>query len=164
MLRAEIDRLQTVREQAPDVEAELAAADAIVPRDASLPAALRQLQLAADEAGIVLSSISTGRPAELPDPPEGGLSAIGLSLQVAGGYFQVVDFLRRVEDPSITSRGILWTTATVARTDEAYPELQVTLAGNAFAVIPLTTLPEPEPEPEPDDETDEADEDGEDGS
>ncbi|MFU8840025.1 MAG: type II secretion system protein GspM [Nitriliruptoraceae bacterium] len=160
MLRAEIERLETVRQSAPDVEAELAAADAVVPRDTALPAALRQLQVAADEAGIVLSSISTARPAELPDPPEPGLSSIGLSLQVAGGYFQVVDFLRRVEDPSITSRGILWNTATVARSADAYPELQVTLAGNAFAVIPPPTLPEPEPEPDVADEETEDDEEG----
>jgi Tfp pilus assembly protein PilO len=163
MLRAEIERLETVRQTAPDVEAELAAADAVVPRDTALPAALRQLQVAADEAGIVLSSISTARPAELPDPPEPGLSSIGLNLQVAGGYFQVVDFLRRVEDPSITSRGILWNTATVARSADAYPELQVSLSGNAFAVIPPPTLPELEPEPEDaDDDADEADDDVED--
>lgn len=147
-LQQEITRLRDVRERAPEVEADLAAAEAIVPQDPALPALVRQLQTAADDAGMTLSSISTSRPNEIPDAPEPGLSSMSVDGQLAGTYFQMVDFLRRIEDPSITPRGVLWSNVTVARPDADYPELQFSLSGSAYAV--LETEPPPEAEPEPD--------------
>ena len=138
-LNVEIARLQGVREQAPEVEAQLAAADAIVPRDAALPSSLRQLQLAADESGIILQSVTTTRPAFL-EGMTNGLSAIDVNLQVVGDYFQVVDFLRRIEDPAISARGLDWKNATVA-VDE-YPALNVALTGTIYAVLDLPVAPE----------------------
>lgn len=147
-LEAEIARLRLVREDAPGVEADLAAAEAIVPRDPALPALVRQLQLAADEAGIELTSVSTSRPVEVEEAPAQGLSSIDVSTQLEGGYFQVVDFLRRIEEPGITPRGINWLNASVTRNDESYPDLSVALAGRAFALLPVPPPPEPEPDPE----------------
>ena len=155
-LESEIERLRLVREGAPGVEADLAAADAIVPRDPALPALVRQLQSAADESGITLTSVSTSRPVELETPPVEGLSSINVSTQVEGGYFQIVDFLRRIEQPNISPRGLAWDNATVTRDDERYPDLSVALSGQAFAVIAVPLPPEPEVEP------DDADDDGED--
>jgi Tfp pilus assembly protein PilO len=139
---AEIVRLRTVRETAPEVEAQLAAAEAIIPRDAALPSALRQLQLAADEAGVVLQSVSTARPVAM-EGAAPGLSAIGVSVVMSGGYFQIVDFLRRVEDPSITPRGLTWSAVTVSRGE--YPTLEVSLAGQVYAVVATTIAPSTEP-------------------
>ena len=153
-LQQEIARLREVRESAPGVEAELAAAEAIVPRDAALPALIRQLQQAADESGMVLSSISTSRPAELVEVAEAGLSSIELNSQLEGTYFQMVDFLRRIEDPAITPRGVTWASTTVSRDDEAYPDLQFNLSGLAYAVIEQPLPPEPDPEPEAEDDED----------
>jgi Tfp pilus assembly protein PilO len=147
-LEGEIERLRLVREDAPNVEAELAAADAIVPHDPALPALVRQLQMAADESGVTLSSVATGRPVALEEAPEEGLSAIDVNTQLEGGYFQIVDFLRRVEEPGISPRGITWVNATVTRDEENYPDLSVTLAGRAYAVVEVPVPPEPEPEPE----------------
>ena len=141
-LQQEITRLRAVRDEAPEVEAELAAAEAIVPRDAALPAALRQLQVAADESGVVLQSVSTSRPTALVGAPD-GLSSINASMQIFGGYFQIVDFLRRVEDPSITPRGLTWGNATLALGEE-YPELNVSLTGSLYALIAVPAVPEPE--------------------
>jgi type IV pilus assembly protein PilO len=131
-LEQEIVRLRTVRDQAPEVEAELAAAEAVVPRDNALPTALRQLQLAADDAGLVLTSVTTGRPLPVEGAPA-SLHRIDVNLQLSGGYFQLVDFLRRVEDPSITPRGTIWTNAALAK--EEYPTLTVALSGKMFASI-----------------------------
>ncbi len=147
-LEGEIERLRLVREEAPTVEAELAAADAIVPTDPALPALVRQLQLAADEAGITLASVTTSRPTALEESPAEGLSSIEVSTQLEGGYFQIVDFLRRIEDPSISPRGIEWANTTVTRNDESYPDLSVTLAGRAYAVVAVPLPPEPEPDPD----------------
>lgn len=141
-LNAEIGRLRAVRERAPEVEAELAAAEAIVPRDAALPSALRQLQLAADEAGIVLQSVTTSRPAPIDGAPE-GLQEIAVNVQLVGGYFQAVDFLRRVEDPQITPRGLDWNSATIAEESTVgYPSLAFVLTGSLYAVIDSPAPPE----------------------
>ena len=140
-LQQEITRLRAVRDEAPEVEAELAAAEAIVPRDAALPAALRQLQVAADESGVVLQSVTTSRPTAIAEGPA-GLSSIGASMQLFGGYFQIVDFLRRVEDPAITPRGLTWGNATLALGSE-YPELNVSLTGSMYALIAVPAVPEP---------------------
>ena len=163
-LDAEIQRLRSVREEAPTVEAELAAAEAIVPRDPALPALIRQLQAAADEAGVTLASVATGRPAELEEAPEPGLSAIDVNSQVEGGYFQIVDFLRRIEEPSISPRGLVWVNATVTRDEESYPDLNVSLSGRAFGVVAVPLPPEPEPEPEAEPDDDETDDEAEDAS
>ena len=147
-LEAEIERLRLVRESAPGVEADLAAADAIIPRDPALPALVRQLQVAADESGISLLSVATGRPNEVDEAPEEGLSSIDVNTQVEGGYFQLIDFLRRIEDPAISPRGIVWLTASVTRVDEVYPDLSVSLVGRTYAVLPVPLPPEPEAQPE----------------
>ena len=154
-LNQEISRLRTVRESAPEVEAELAAAEAIIPRDAALPSALRQLQVAADESGLVLQTVSTSRPTVVNDAPD-GLSAIDVSVQVGGGYFQVVDFLRRFEDPAISPRGLNWVNATA--TIDEYPSLNVSLSGLLYATIPGPLPPDvPAAELEGDAATDEGD-------
>lgn len=154
-LEVEIERLRLVREDAPNVEAELASADAIVPSEPALPALVRQLQSAADESGVTLTSVATGRPFALEEPPAEGLSAIDVNTEIAGGYFQIVDFLRRIEQPDITPRGLAWVSANVTRDDASYPELSVTLAGRAYAVVAVPPPPEAEPEAEPEDTGDE---------
>jgi Tfp pilus assembly protein PilO len=140
-LTQEIDRLRSVRDQAPEVEAELVTGEAIVPRDVSLPSALRQLQLSADESGVVLQAVTTSRPALIEGGPE-GLAQIDSTVQLVGGYFQIVDFLRRIEDPAITPRGVSWTSATLARGE--YPELNVALTGALYAVVAVPPPPEVE--------------------
>lgn len=148
-LQSEIERLRSVREDAPEVEAELAASEAIVPADAALPAALRQLQTAADESELTFESVTTTRPEAVEDAP-GDLHSIQVSVQLSGAYFQVVDFLRRVEDPSITPRGLTWSGATIARGE--YPTLSVTLDGSLYALIATPPPDEPDPADEPDED------------
>lgn len=150
LLEAEIARLRSVRDEAPEVEADLAVANAVVPREASLPSTLRQLQLASDEAGLVLSAISTARPAAMPDTLD-GLSSIAVTLQLSGSYFQVVDFLRRVEDPGITPRGLTWNDISMSR--DEYPELNLSLNGQIYIAQPAAPPP-PEPEPQTDENGD----------
>lgn len=144
-VRSQIAALEEVRSTSPGLEAELAATSAVIPTDPALPAALRQLQVAADDSGVTLVSVAPGEPAsagveDLPD-----LSAISLNLQLNGGYFQVVDFLRRIEDPVITARGIL--VQDVSATPEEYPTLSVTVSGTMFSILEQPTQDQPEPAP-----------------
>ncbi len=144
-VRTQIQALQDVRSRSPNLEAELAAVSAVIPEDPALPAALRQLQMAADDSGVTLVSVSPSTPtnAAIEDAPR--LAAITVNLAIEGGYFQVVDFLRRIEDPVITARGFLIQDVTVA--PEEYPTLTVSVAGTMFSLLDAPAEAEPEPEP-----------------
>jgi Tfp pilus assembly protein PilO len=155
-LRTRIQALEAVRAEAPEVASLIAASEAIVPNDPALPSALRQLQLAATEANVRLRSVSPGRPQLVEDPAitlAAGTELVGfdVALLVEGRYFQVVDFLRRVEDPTITPRGLRWTRLSAGTTPEEYPVLTIDLVGRLFSVVPAGGTPEtPEEEPGPD--------------
>lgn len=144
-VRSQIAALEEVRSTSPNLEAELAAVSAIVPEDPALPAALRQLQVAADDSGVTLLSVAPGEPASAGVEGLPELSSISVNLQLNGGYFQVVDFLRRIEDPVITARGIL--VQDVSVTPEEYPTLSVTVSGTMFSMLDQPTQEQPEPEP-----------------
>jgi Tfp pilus assembly protein PilO len=144
-LEGRLRALQAVREQAPEAEAVLAAGEAVVPRGTALPSAFRQLQLSADEAGLRLISVSPGRPGAV----EGGPATLGelpVNVELEGSYFQVVDFLRRIEDPTISPRGLEWANASLSIAD--YPMLTVSLSGRMYAQLPAPP-PAEEPVAEP---------------
>jgi Tfp pilus assembly protein PilO len=145
LLESQIASLEDVRANAPEIEAALATAESLVPRDAALPSALRQLQLAADDSGTVLVSIAAGRPAAVEDVPE--LARVAVTITAEGSYFQLVDFLRRIEDPSITPRVVLF--ENVALSVDEHPTLTAALTGSMFAILPAPPAAEPAPEPEP---------------
>lgn len=144
--QSQITALEQVRATSPNIESELAAVGAIVPDSPALPATLRQLQMAADESGVTLISVAPGAPsaAGVAEVPE--LSVISLSLSLEGGYFQIVDFLRRLEDPVITARGMMVVDLAVAPAE--YPTLAVTMSAQMFSMLdqPVGSAPEPEPE------------------
>ncbi len=126
-----INALQDVRAAAPAAESRLAATEALLPSSAALPATLRQLQLAADESGLTLNTVSPGPPSPVTlANVAGGVSSMTLSVSMSGSYFQIVDFLRRIGDPQITPRAILWQSAAVGLGE--YPELSLSLSGNMY--------------------------------
>jgi Tfp pilus assembly protein PilO len=153
-LQTRIQSLEAIRAEAPEVASLIAASEAIVPTDPALPSALRQIQLAATDANLQLRTVSPGRPQLVDDPalslePGTELVAFDVAVVVEGSYFQVVDFLRRVEDPSITPRGLRWTQLSAAeKEDGSYPLLLVDLVGRLYGVVPAGGTPEP-PAPEP---------------
>lgn len=147
-----IAALEAVRDEAPQQEALLAASHAVLPDDSALPGFLRQVQQAADESGLTLQVVSPARPVpvdetttegQVEEPGTGGLHRINIAIELEGGYFQLVDFLRRIEDPEITPRGMLWNGLTVEGDPAEHPTLQMSLQGDLFAVLP-TTPPETE--------------------
>lgn len=141
-LRDQIQRLKEVRQNAAEAEAQIVAAETIVPRDLAIPAALRQLVLAADESGAELVSTTWSRPQQLEDA-QPGLASISVGLQVNGGYYQIVDFLRRVEDPAISPRGFIWSSLSLA--PDEYPTLSANISGTVYSLLPTPPAPEPEP-------------------
>lgn len=125
--------LREVRAQAPEAAFELATADQLVPTDARLPSLLRQLQLAANDAGVTLETVTSTRPGAVTGSTS-GLAVMQLNANASGSYFQIVDFARRLEDPQITARGLKWQRSSISVED--YPTLTVALTLEAFARIP----------------------------
>lgn len=153
--RAEEARLRQIRQEAPEAEAALAASQVIVPSDAALPALLRQVQQASDDAGVRLLSISPGRPSEVGDAP-GGLATMTVSFNIEGTYFQIIDLARRLEDPVLTGRGLVWNTASFSIGE--YPTLGVSLSAQVLTRVvgPAAATPPEDPateEPAPEDGT-----------
>lgn len=137
-LERRVAELEAVRSRAPEMEAAIVRLQSILPLDPALPSALRQIAAAAEDAGVDLDAVATSRPAVVDEAV--GLYSASLSLTASGSYFQAVDFLRRIEDPQITARGITFNNLSLSAGD--YPVLSVTLAGQMFAVL------EPPPTPE----------------
>ncbi len=95
-LRTELQRLQALQENAPELEAELARIRELVPVKAELPNVIFQIQEAANRAGLDFVQITPALPKV---PPEGAaLSEIRMTLGAKGGYFAIQDFIRRLYD------------------------------------------------------------------
>lgn len=137
-------QLREIRESAPEIEAELNTAQVLIPDGPALPALFRQLQQAADESGVRLESAAPARPADLPEAPA-GLSSMQVNINVEGTYFQLVDLARRLEDPAINGRGLLWRNATLGAGSEL-PLLAGSLSIEVFTRTPAGELPLPEDE------------------
>jgi len=94
-LQAEIQRLQTAQRDEPLKQARRAELQAAAPDDPALGQFILDVNAAANASGIDFMTIS-------PTPPAvgegGGLPVIELSFSVAGGYFQVLDFMNRLTD------------------------------------------------------------------
>ena len=148
-LETQIQGLQAIRADVTTIEAELAAYNTIIPDDPGLPALLRELQVAANESGLELLAVAPGEPAILEELPD--ILSMSLTVEVSGSYFQLVDFLRRIEDPVIVGRGLLIDGMEVA-VDE-YPTLTIGITGRVFTTGEfgiVADVPEEAPNPSTD--------------
>lgn len=93
-LRSELARLEAVREDAPRIRRQLARFRKAVPPVADLPGLINLLQDAANVADVEFFSISPAAPAA---SPTGAAAEIPASIQVIGSFFQVDEFLFRLE-------------------------------------------------------------------
>lgn len=129
-----IRALEQARTEAPDVEALLATARSVIPDEVAMPSALRQVQDAADGAGIEIMALTPSTAQPWPADPT--LSQVAVSMQVKGSYFQVVDFVRRIEDPRLTARAMVGDF--IVLSTETYPTLTVDLSMRMFARTPVS--------------------------
>ena len=112
-LRGELERLQAVRAQLPEVRRRLARFNQKVPATADLPGLIRLLQNSADASNLVFFSIQPGTPTVVGGPapgapavpttpgvpaaPAGDASVIPADIVVHGGFFEIDQFLFRLE-------------------------------------------------------------------
>lgn len=93
-LQAELQRLEALRDAAPELQARLQELRAFVPRENEVPNFIFQVQEAADAAGVDFVQITPEPPKP---PPEGApLAEIRVQINAEGGYFSIQDFIRRL--------------------------------------------------------------------
>jgi Tfp pilus assembly protein PilO len=140
-LQGEVAALREVERNADDYRSQFERLAQYIPGGPGQPAALRELQRASDESGVKITETVFGDPAPVEGAPESGdaettLAQIPTQMTVEGGYFQVVDLLRRIEVD--LARAIKIDTVAMAEAEEkGFPELSATWTGQIFAVLPL---------------------------
>lgn len=147
-LRTQIAALRDVESREVEIRAALARLEEFIPPGPAQPTAIRQFQRAADAAGTEITSITFEEP-QVPDPASGAVPAdtgepgttlanIPVTMTVEGGYFQLVDFFRRVEVD--VPRATLIESLDVTEADETFPALSATWTGQLFAIVPARDL------------------------
>ncbi|MGH2829083.1 MAG: type 4a pilus biogenesis protein PilO [Actinomycetota bacterium] len=152
-LRLQIRALEAARRDAPAVQARLAKFDLLLPKTADLPVFIRQVQEAANQSGVDLSSIAPSPPAPLStgqgaDPALAGRGVFTLNvvLQVSGGFFRIESFLRRLE--SLQRVSVVNNLAITPLADESGLDLlQSTITMQMFIVNPNLPVPGQTPAP-----------------
>ena len=156
-LQAELQRLQDLQANAPELEAELAKIRGFVPKDDEIPNFIFLVQDAANAAGVDFVQITP----ELPKPPPEGaaLAEIRSSIGAGGGYFAIQDFIRRLYALDRAVR--LDNLSLTGSEDSETGEVTITISSNAriffeapaaatAAIDPATGLPvEATPTPTP---------------
>jgi Tfp pilus assembly protein PilO len=141
-LQAQLDELEEIAANGPAIDAELAELSGLVPPTSDLAGFIIGMNDLAIQSGIDWISVA-------PNPPEAegpGLSTIDLNISIEGGFFQVVDYLNRLED---FDRLVIVDTMNISSssgsaedgTTAATGTLGVTLTGRMFT----TEAPAPAP-------------------
>lgn len=147
-LQNQIAQLREVQANEAQHLADLARLEDYIPGGPAQPVALREFQAAADNAGVEITTVTFGDPATVDGAPETGdpgtaLAEIPVTMTTDGGYFQVVDLLRRLEVD--VPRALLIDSVNVAESPDGFPALATTWAGKVFTVVPVTQPPAPDP-------------------
>lgn len=129
-LRAELARLEGVREDARRIRRQVARFRRAVPPVADLPGLINALQDQADVSNVEFFSVSPGTPVAF---TEVNAAEIPADIQVIGGFFQVDEFLFRLES---MPRAVKVLTVNVAEGPDSLPQLQVTLSVEFYTTDP----------------------------
>ncbi len=137
-LQAEVARLEAVRDDQSRIDRELAALAELIPGEVRQPAVIDEFQSVADAAGVAISSLTFADPVPANPPAVAAdgrqLASVAVNLTLQGGYFQAVDFLRRLETEA--SRVSLIENVAMAEGEEQFPSLVTTVTGDIFALLP----------------------------
>ena len=143
-LEQQIAQLRDIEARQVEINAAKARLEEYIPNGPAQPSVIRHFQTTADASGSDIGSVTFGDPT-VPDAADGAapadtgtpgttLANIPVTMVLEGGYFQTVDFFRRLEVD--VPRAVLVQTVDVAEeTDAGYPTLQTTWTGQIFAVI-----------------------------
>ncbi len=89
-----LSHIDQEREAAQQTESDLFKLDKLVPADSQVPSLIIDLQKSSGDAGVQFLDVKAGAPT----PGSGGLTIIPFELKIEGTFFDVNDFLYRVEN------------------------------------------------------------------
>lgn len=159
-LQTELRRLQEIQEREPEFRAALARLEEFIPSGPAQATVIRQFQLTADAAGVTIDNVAFSEPSVVEDAPPTGapdtvLASMSVSMNLEGGYFQAVDFLRRLEVD--VPRAVLQQNVTMSEGADGFPVLTTSWTGLLFTVIPDPELIGAPPEEAPAEPAEDAD-------
>ena len=147
-LRSDIKLLRDVKAREVEIRAAMARLEEYIPAGPDQPAAIRQFQQIADDAGADIVTVTWGEPtvpqaAAGATPADTGteqttLANIPVTMIIEGGYFQVVDFFRRVEVE--LPRAVLVNQVDITEAQSGFPRLSTTWNGQLFSIIDTADL------------------------
>jgi Tfp pilus assembly protein PilO len=147
-LQNEVVRLRQLESEQGQLRAALLRLDEFIPDGIAQPELMRQLQEAADAAGVEIKAVAFAQPTVVPEAPPTGepdtvLASIAVTMTLEGGYFQIVDFFRRIEID--TTRALLLDRASMAEGPDGFPSLTTDWSGSVFTIIPTPADAVPPP-------------------
>jgi Tfp pilus assembly protein PilO len=148
----EVRRLREVEENQVQIRAALARLEEYIPSGTAQSTAVRQFQLAADAAGVEIVSVAFGPPSIIEDAPATGiegtvLARLPVNMVLEGGYFQAVDFFRRVEVEIV--RAVYVGDLQAQEGEDGFPSLASEWFGELYAVVPTPAVEAAVPPPPP---------------
>ena len=140
-LQQTLTALQEISKNGPEIAAKLDRLSAAVPTAPDLDGFILSANQIAVQSGIDWLSVSPS----VAQPGTSGPSVIPLTMSIQGGFFQVLDYLNRLEDLSrlvivdsinVTAAGSEGTgaTGTASGSSSGAPALSVTLTGRMFTM------------------------------
>jgi Tfp pilus assembly protein PilO len=137
-VRAEIAELERIRSDEPRIRSILARLDQLIPAEVAQPQVLDQFQALSDSAGTNLTSVTFADPVPAVPPAAASdgsqLAVITTSVVLEGGFYEAVDFLRRVEQDG--SRAMVVDSVSAAEGEDGFPALTTTVSARLFALLP----------------------------
>lgn len=140
----EVAHLREIEGNQVQIRAALARLEEYIPTGTAQSTAVRQFQLVADASGVEIISVVFAPPVPVLDAPPTGssdtvLASVPVTMTLDGGYFQAVDFFRRLEVE--TPRALLLSDLSLVEGEDEFPALTTTWNGLLFAVVPAPVLP-----------------------
>jgi Tfp pilus assembly protein PilO len=146
-------QLLELQARAPDIRRSLDRLNQFIPADPAQASFLELLQLAGDAAGITFTSLTFTDPAPVEGAPPTAdprlvLGSIRVSGTVESGYFQLVDFLRRLEVE--VPRAVLVEQVSMTQGTGGFPTVTTTFQAQMFALVRAPVVPvDPNAIPDP---------------
>ncbi len=145
-LRSRLTDLEQAEADLPEMQARLVELQAKVAAEPNLAEFIEQADVIKAEAGVEWVTVAPGLPSQA-----GPVASTSLTLEVEGGYFEVLDYLRRLEDLSrlVVIDGIVLTAGQAESTtpgvtpDESEvadgpPRLHAALTARMFSISAMT--------------------------
>ena len=133
-LEVRLARLQEAQERAPQLLADLERLRAAVPDDPALAQFILDANTIAEDAGVEFLSIAPGPPSA---SLTGGPPVVNLQIAVDGGYFQVLDYLDRLD--ALSRVVVVDSLALTPSTDAGQVNIGVQLSARMFTSALLPT-------------------------